>query len=79
MEKTDNSMGSAGKKPALDPMKSGLVKTYKVKAGDTLSLIAKKIYGDESQYKKIYQANKDLIGPDPDKIKVGQELNIPPK
>jgi nucleoid-associated protein YgaU len=63
----------------FDPKKSGIVKSYTVKEGDTLSLIAKKIYGDESKYKKIYEANKDLIGPDPDMIKVGQELTIPPK
>ena len=63
----------------FDPKKSGIVKKYTVKEGDTLSLIAKKIYGDESKYKKIYEANKDLIGPDPDLIKVGLELTIPPK
>jgi nucleoid-associated protein YgaU len=27
----------------------------------------------------IYEANKDLIGDDPNAIKVGQELKIPPK
>ena len=64
---------------SFDPKKSGIVESYTVKAGDTLSLIAKKIYGDESAYQKIYEANKDLIGSDPDLIKVGMELKIPPK
>jgi nucleoid-associated protein YgaU len=50
-----------------------------VKSGDTLSKIAKKIYGDESAYLIIYKANKALIGPNPDKIKIRQELKIPPK
>ena len=59
--------------------KSGIVKTYTVKEGDTLSKIAEKIYGDASEYEKIYKANKDLIGDDPNMIKVGQELTIPPK
>ncbi len=36
-------------------------KTYTVKAGDCMWAIAKKVYGDGSKYKQIYQANKDLI------------------
>ena len=63
----------------IDPKKSETVKTYTVKAGDTLSKIAEKIYGDAEAYHKIYEANKDAIGPDPDMIKEGLELTIPPK
>jgi len=63
----------------FDPKKSGIIESYTVKAGDSLSLITKKIYGDESAYQAIYEANKTLIGPNPDKIKVGQELKIPLK
>lgn len=68
-----------GEAASIDPMKSGTVKTYTVKAGDTLSVIAEKIYGDANEYQKIYEANKDAIGPDPDLIKEGLELTIPPK
>ena len=64
---------------SVDPMKSGTVKTYTVKAGDTLSKIAEKIYGDPEAYQKIYEANKEAIGPNPDLIKEGLELTIPPK
>jgi len=64
---------------SIDPKKSGIVETYTVKAGDTLSKIAEKIYGDAAEYQKIHDANKDLIGADADNIKVGQELTIPPK
>jgi len=53
------------------------VKKHKVAAGDTLSAIAKKYYGDAGKYMKIYEANKDLIGDNPDMIKPGQELIIP--
>jgi nucleoid-associated protein YgaU len=49
---------------------------YTVKAGDTLSRIAKEQYGDASQWEKIQSANADLIT-DPDKIQVGWTLNIP--
>lgn len=63
----------------FDPKKSGIVDSYTVKGGDTLSKIAEKIYGDASLYVKIYDANKDMIGSDPDQIKVGMTLKIPPK
>jgi nucleoid-associated protein YgaU len=51
-------------------------KTYEVKAGDTLSKIAKQEYGDAGQWRRIYEANKDLLK-DPDKIFPGQKLRIP--
>ena len=49
---------------------------YEVKKGDTLSKIAKEIYGDASLYPKIFEANRDQLS-DPDKIKPGQVLKIP--
>jgi nucleoid-associated protein YgaU len=52
------------------------VQTYTVKAGDTLSKIAKDHLGDASAYMKIFNANKDQLT-DPDKIKPGQVLKIP--
>ncbi len=51
--------------------------SYTVKAGDTLSKISKEHYGDANQYMKIFEANRDQLS-DPDKIKVGQTLTIPP-
>ena len=51
-------------------------RTYTVKSGDTLSKIAKEVYGDASQWKKIAEANKAAV-PNPDLIHPGQELTIP--
>ena len=51
-------------------------RTYTVQAGDNLSKISKRFYGDPNQYMKIVDANKDQL-PDPDKIKPGMQLNIP--
>ncbi|HXY48484.1 MAG TPA: LysM peptidoglycan-binding domain-containing protein [Terriglobales bacterium] len=48
--------------------------TYTVKPGDNLSKISRLFYGDPNQYSKIARANNL---PDPDKIKVGQQLRIP--
>ena len=51
-------------------------KTYTVKAGDTLSKIAREHLGDANAYMKIFNANKDQLT-DPDKIKPGQVLKLP--
>jgi nucleoid-associated protein YgaU len=51
--------------------------THIVQAGDTLSALATKYYGDAGKYLAIYEANKEVIGDDPDLIKEGQELVIP--
>jgi nucleoid-associated protein YgaU len=51
-------------------------KTYKVKAGDTLSGIALKLLGDAGRWQEIFNANKDKIK-DPNLIRIGQELVIP--
>jgi nucleoid-associated protein YgaU len=50
---------------------------YTVKAGDSLSKIAKQYYGDAQKYPAIFEANKPLLS-DPNKIYPGQVLRIPP-
>ena len=51
-------------------------RTHTVAAGDTLSALAKRFYGDASQYNRIFDANRDQLS-DPDRINVGQKLKIP--
>ncbi len=46
-------------------------------SGDSLSKIAKREYGNANDWKRIFEANKDILK-DPDKI-TGQKLRIPPK
>ena len=53
--------------------------THTVASGETLSSIAQKVYGESKLWKRIYDANKDVIGSDPANLKVGQVLRIPPK
>jgi nucleoid-associated protein YgaU len=52
--------------------------TYTVKSGDSLSKIAKNELGDGNAWKKIFEANRDVLY-DPDKIFPGQTLKLPPK
>jgi nucleoid-associated protein YgaU len=51
---------------------------YTVKSGDTLGKLAKDIYGDAKLYPRIFEINKDQLK-NPDQIKVGQVLKLPPK
>ncbi|OLB55936.1 MAG: hypothetical protein AUI01_07200 [Ktedonobacter sp. 13_2_20CM_2_56_8] len=51
---------------------------YTVQPGDTLSSIAQRAYGDANQWQKIYDANKQVIGNDPNLIRPGEVLFIPP-
>ena len=61
--------------PAAAPA-AAQVKTYTVQKGDTLSEIAQKQYGAASEYRKIFEANRDTLS-DPDKIRPGQVLKLP--
>lgn len=51
-------------------------KMYTIVAGDTLSKIAKREYGNANAWKRIFEANTDIIK-NPDKIFPGQEIKIP--
>jgi nucleoid-associated protein YgaU len=57
---------------------TGFGKSYTVVAGDSLSKIAKREYGDANAWNRIYEANRDIIK-DPDLIYPGQSLKIPAK
>lgn len=56
------------------PAPSG--RSYTVVKGDSLSKIAKHLYGDAQKWRKIYEANRDQIK-NPDLIYPGQTFTIP--
>jgi nucleoid-associated protein YgaU len=66
--------GGPGAPPAATA--PAAAKTHTVKAGDTLSGIAKAHLGSAAAYMKIFELNKDQLT-DPDKIKPGQVLHLP--
>lgn len=47
-----------------------------VQRGDTLSIIAQKLYGDVLAYDRIFNENRDVLD-DPDELAVGVQLRIP--
>lgn len=60
----------------VDPSLAPKQQLYTVAAGDSLSAIAKKFYGNANEYMKIFNANRDKLS-DPNMVKPGQQLVIP--
>ena len=60
--------------PASEPEEKPQI--YVVKKGDSLSKIAKEVYGNAGRWQEIYDANRDRID-EPNLIRPGWELNIP--
>ncbi len=70
---SDVKSGASSTAPAAETYQ-----TYEVKSGDSLSKIAKRFYGSGNEWKKIFEANTDVLK-DPNKIFPGQKLKIPAK
>jgi nucleoid-associated protein YgaU len=67
--------GSSSTAPSNENTANG-GRTYVVTKGDSLSAIAKREYGDVQEWRRIYDANRDIIK-DPDLIYPGQTLRLP--
>lgn len=52
-------------------------KTYTVAAGDSLWAIARRCYGSGGRWREIYEANRDVVGANPNLIYPGQVLHLP--
>lgn len=50
---------------------------YRVVRGDTLSLIADRLFGDVLAFRRLYELNREVIGPDPATLEVGTVLKLP--
>ena len=70
---SDVQSGASSTAPAVETYE-----IYEVKSGDSLSRIAKRVYGDGNAWKRIFDANTDVLK-DPNKIFPGQRLKIPKK
>jgi uncharacterized protein YidB (DUF937 family) len=62
--------------PSAATAQAAPAQTYTVVSGDSLSKIAKHLYGNANDWHKIFDANRDQIS-NPDLIKPGQVLRIP--
>jgi nucleoid-associated protein YgaU len=52
-------------------------KQHVVQRGDSLSKLAKQYYGDMFKWPVLYEANRELVGRNPDLIQPGQSLLVP--
>jgi len=72
---------AAGQLPAgprlVDEVKIDPVRQYRVVSGDSLFKIGQKLYGKGTMGDRIYDANKQLIGADPRRLKLGMILQLP--
>ena len=64
--------------PPPPPPTPTCIAMYTVVSGDTLWGIAERFYGSGAAWPKIFDANRAVIGGDPNLIRVGQVLCIPP-
>jgi LysM repeat protein len=58
------------------PETPGGRRTYVVREGDYLAKIANEVYGDQSKWTRIFEANKDVLGRT-GKLRIGQVLVVP--
>lgn len=75
-EKPAPGSGTQGKSATAGKVPSGKSRNYVVQEGDTLASISRKFYKSSGQWKKIRNANRDVID-NPAKLKPGQTLTIP--
>ncbi|MFD3780236.1 LysM peptidoglycan-binding domain-containing protein, partial [Streptomyces sp. NPDC058612] len=52
-------------------------RTYTVRPGDSLSLIARRELGNEGRWRELYAVNKGVVGSNPDLIRPGMVLTLP--
>ena len=69
----------ASPSPSPSPSPEAAGETYTIVEGDTLLSISRRFYGDETLWRRIYDANRSVIGDRPDNLRVGTVLRIPPR
>ncbi len=69
----------AGFAAESEPAPAGPFDTYVVKKGESLWSIAAKpeIYGKATRWQRIFEANRELLKGDPNRLREGMTLNIP--
>jgi len=74
--KADSKKSAATKSKGTKTVAAGATRTYRVKAKDTLSRIAKEQLGDARRYREIVELNRGVLG-DHNRIRPGMKLKLP--
>jgi nucleoid-associated protein YgaU len=70
---------SSTTKAAASGTTTGSTRTYKVRYGDTLKLIAEEQLGSSARWKDILKVNKDKLGGDPKRLRANSVIRLPQK
>ncbi len=62
--------------PARQPPPAA-ARQHRVRRGDTLGSIAEAAYGDRKQWQRVFEANRELLKSNPNRIREGQVLVLP--
>jgi nucleoid-associated protein YgaU len=76
IERVQAALNPPAAAPAEQAWQVPAERTYTVESGDTLSAIAERYYGTQTEWPKIFEANRDQID-NPDLIQPGQVLRVP--
>lgn len=60
--------------PARDELRD-----YTLRRGDSLSIVAARELGNGARWTEIYELNRDTIGPNPERIRDGMVIKLPPR
>jgi len=63
--------------PSARPPEPPRAKVHVVQKNDTLIGVARRFYGDAAMYRKIYEANKDVLTSPNATLRVGMRLRLP--
>ncbi len=64
-------------KPTIVPKPVAAIETHRIQSGDTLTALSERYYGSARYTRFLIESNPDLK--DPDRLKVGAVVRIPPK
>ncbi|HSU67951.1 MAG TPA: LysM domain-containing protein [Tepidisphaeraceae bacterium] len=77
VKQSKSAKSTASAAPASGPALSADGKTYTVQKNDNLYSIAKRLYGKGERGEEIYSINKQVIGSDSTRLKIGMVLQLP--
>ncbi|MEV7170131.1 LysM peptidoglycan-binding domain-containing protein [Streptomyces sp. NPDC090085] len=63
--------------PVARPPVSAKNRTYTVRAGDSLTEIARRELGNEARWRELYAMNRGVVGDSPDLVRPGMVLTLP--
>lgn len=71
--------GTPSSTTTATPEGEGATTSYTVRRGDSLSVIASRQLGDGTRWNEIYRMNRAIIGANPDGVREGMVLQLPPR